>query len=270
MQTGTMCDRYRRLLSLVLAVVAAAGPAGTCRGQTSWEQGIGGTAVPRHLCLQGGMADTCRICAGASAGQPWGLPGMFQAVVEVFFKSNYKIVRCKWDRLACAICADDRVEGSVGISTPGLPLRVHLIGGCRRLSAEGFAPAVSFEGGWAVAAGPLAALTIEAGRLSPLRGSSDHALPGACEGWLLSAIAGRGAFRFVASVHRPPAGKTSLRIGMLVGRPGGARFAFGARPGTGEISGGLHCGGAVSAAVAWRMHPILGGSMSFGVGAALR
>jgi hypothetical protein len=270
MQTGAVRHRGRWILRLAIAACAAgASPVG-CRGQTAWEKGAGGAAVPRNICLQAGKGEGGLLFAGASAEQPWRLPGVLQTTGEIFLKTNCCIVRWRWERLASERYAEDLIEGSFGASITGAPLHAHIIGRLRRHCADGFPPAASTGAGWAIAVGPFAGFSAQAQRISRLHESGDVILPSDGEGWRLSAAAGGGGVLFVASLDRTRLGIRSPRIGLIVGGSGKIRFAFGTRPGTGEISGGIQCCGAVTAAVSWRMHPTLGISVSFGAGVTVR
>ena len=270
MQTGAVRDRDRWLLSLALAACAAAAPAACCRGQTAWEQGLGGAVPPRHLCLQAGQDEGGHLFAGASAEQPWGLPGVLETTGEVFLRTHCCIVRWRWERLGCDRYAGDLIEGSFGVPAGRLPLFAHCIGRYRGHAAEGFPAVSSVEAGWAVSVAPFDCLTVGAQHLSRISVSGDALAARSGEEWLLSASAARGGFTVMASLHRADPGRCSLRIGLVLGGPMGVRFALGMRADTGEVSGGLQYGGAVSAAVSWRMHPALGTSVSCGAGVSVR
>jgi hypothetical protein len=271
MQTGTVRYRNRRLVSLAVAAwAAAAAPGWRCRGQSAWEQGTAGAAVPRHLSIRAGRESGGFIFASGSAEQPWGLPGLLRTSAQVAVRRPWHCARMRWDRLSTAGFAEDLLEGSIGAGTGGATPIVHLVGRCARLSAEGFPSAAAWSAGWAVSADPLPVLSLEVERLARLGGSGHPALPEAGEGWKVSACAHTRHLRVIAALGTNRAGGRCLRLGLILGGAGRLWFALGARPDTGEVSGGLQWGGQVPVALSWRMHPALGTSFSVGAGVMIR
>lgn len=270
MQTGTVRSRGRRLVILAVAACAAAAPAPRCRGQSAWEQGAGGAAPPRHLSLQAGCARRAFAVAACSAEQPWGLPGVLRSTAGIAVRGGRYCAIGRWERLGASGYGEDLLEGSLGAEMAGLPLHLHLIGRGSRRAAAGFGAAGAWSAGCAVSADPLPFFTVEAQMVSRIAGRGASPLPGADEGWQGSAcVRGRGLC-LVAALCAPRTGGLSLRLGLLVGGSGAVRFALGARPGTGEVSGGVQFGGRVPVAVSWRMHPALGTSIAVGAGVMIR
>lgn len=272
MQTGKMCHRggRRRLRLMVLTAVVALPPgAGAAWGQAAWEQGTAGAALALHRRpALAGAAGSRWLFFAASIEEPYLIPGLSRSVAECAGRGGPWQARLRWVRLAAPRYAEDAFEYDAGCALAAGCLHLHLVGRLQRGAAEGFAAQSGGRLGGALALDPHAALTLRAQALAP-PGAGSIADGMRRVPWTVSAGLFGPGIAVLAVLDGTRHHGRFLRAGLLLDGPSGACFLCGFRFDTSEISAGVMRRGRPLAVLAWRMHPVLGTSVSAGIGVML-